>query len=699
MASVTRSKKNFPAPPPPTFLNDEPSATFPGATTDLEDTPVRKWEDAISFFGSPDKQFIDDQSGDKMQVAMAKYGNLSRNIRSARILSEDVVNSLRLQDFDADDFAEEFFGDQSIEQISLAIDSLKIDTEGRFRNQTLSIAENIHNYVKALEDLRETGERARVKKYLSDTVSKLINDISNIIATMKEFFDEVEEQALQAANSSALLSRISAYSFLFKFSSEIDNYRKTNQFDEIIRISQKVKQFPYLESISLFAKVLKTIELSLKNISHSIQNSLEQMTLQTFNKSHCKLVMDIPHEGNPILKMLNSIKHRVEDSFSKKSFDYSCQQFEDALPFWSVLCDFYYDYNPIEYSENSAQIDRLHYQMVDFFDKNSRIFLNEIKSKTGDDTFNVELHNAIRRTNTIWNKSTQSTARNQIQRIQQNLLNWYRKHLTNQINTIIKNTESSGLKLTNFLLGFLDIGDLYSNEEYQSIIVDPIYKFYDHIHEIGMMNQENREQSKLVPIIQTLREITEGNLDIIFERCSKETNFCLSKEQMTDLRAVGRTLERMLLDQLIHDLMVDINHYITTFFLSPNIMWSSNDIEIKADGWVVHVFNKCIECKCIWKELYTKCNSEISNNIASCILFCIKNIRKMSAAGSQRALLDVMLLEEGLGKESSNIWDKIESRIEGFCVPPKELINKTTEEFNNFTRTVSKQIKSLNPNK
>lgn len=674
---------------------DDKPTNFPDASCDLEDTPVYKWESAVSFYGDPNIKTSNSQAAkaddDELFSSASRQLRTDRSNRSARILSEDANNFLHLQEFDAEEFAEQIFGEIGIEQIAIAIDNLKRETNGQTQNQTLSIAENIHNYAKALENLRKEGEREKNKKELNKAVEDILNGVTTIKGKLYDFFEEIKSQSQQASNASALLSRISNYSFLFKLSAEIENNRKIGHYEEIIRISQKTKQFRHLESIPLFAKVLKTIELSLGNISISLKENLKQMNLRTFNKARCKLVLDIPHTDNPILEMLRSVKRRVDES-SKRSFDYSCKEFEDALPFWSVLCDFYKEYNENEYSKFSSKFDILLYQMIDFFDKTNRAFLEQI-AKNDNDIFNTELHNAVRRTILIWrNKASPKSSRQQVQKNLSNLLNWYQKNLSQKINKFIQSNDNTGLKITEFLLGFLDYGDLYSNDEYQHIITEAIYQFYDHIHNIGMMND-----AQLVPTIQILKQITERNLDVIIDRCGKVKNFQLGAYYIQDLKAVGSTLEKLLIEKLIHGLMLEVNHSITSFFFYSNIDWMSETMEIKPDGWTLNTINRCIESKCVWEQIYKDNKQAIITNILGSILNCLNKFQRMSPYGVERISLNVSILYEAFGKKVGiKLFDFIEKRLYVLCSNvPAKLNAIKSKEFEAIKNTIAIQLDSL----
>lgn len=675
---------------------DDAPVYFPNASHELEDAPVYKWESAVSHYGDPymKESAAEEPKEDEnalFDFASSRPLTTDRSNRSAIILSEDASNFLHLQEFDAEQFAEQIFGGIGIEQIAIAIDNLKRETNGQVQNQTLSIAENIHNYAKALENLRKEGEREKNKKELNSAVEEILNGITTIKGKLYDFFEEIKNQSQEASNASALLSRISNYSFLFKLSAEIENNRKIGHFEEIIRISQKTKQFRHLESIPLFAKLLKNIELSLGNISVSLKENLKQMNLRTFNKARCKLVLDIPHNDNPILEMLRSVKHRVNES-SKKSFDLSCREFEDALPFWGVLCDFYQDYDENEYSKFAPKFDILLFQMIDFFDKNNRAFLEQI-AKKDNGIFNAELHSAVRRTTLIWrNKNSQKSAEKQIQKNLTNLLGWYQKILSQQITKIIKSSDNTGLKITEFLLGFLDNGDLYSNEEYRVIITESIYKFFDHIHDIGMMND-----AQLVPTIQVLKQITESNLDVIIERCNKVNNCQLGAYYIQDLKSVGSTLEKLLIDKLIHDLMVEINHSITSFFFYSNIDWMSETIEIKPDGWVLNTINRCIESKCAWGQTYEDYKQIIISNILGSIHNCINKFQTMSPQSVERISLNVLILQEAFGLKSAvQMFEFIDKRLYLLCsnIPPK-LKSIKLKELERIKNTITIQLSSL----
>jgi hypothetical protein len=122
-----------------------------------------------------------------------------------------------------------------------------------------SISDNIHNYV--LFDAKEQFEQ---RNFPGACDAKILHDeIVDICDQLAEFFQEISQQV---QNASALLSRISTYSFTFRVSTEIDHARGMGQFDGITRLVQKTQQLPFLEIIPLVAAAMKSVDISLINV-------------------------------------------------------------------------------------------------------------------------------------------------------------------------------------------------------------------------------------------------------------------------------------------------------------------------------------------------------------------------------------------------------------------------------------------------
>jgi hypothetical protein len=93
------------------------------------------------------------------------------------------------------------------------------------------VAKNIHNYVKAQDDLLRTKEQfRRGHQDVKDLQEQIINIRRTIVAS-----SAISERA---QNVSTLLSCIQSFTFIFSIATDIGNYGYTGQFGEIARLIQ-----------------------------------------------------------------------------------------------------------------------------------------------------------------------------------------------------------------------------------------------------------------------------------------------------------------------------------------------------------------------------------------------------------------------------------------------------------------------------
>ena len=683
--------------PPSSILDEEKETYFPGTFTDFNDCVMNTFEDSILNYGNPKNYLSNLRSSLKTNTSSSeKFKPLVRNIRSARILSEESTSFLHMQEFDEKQFAEIIFGNQNIEQILLAIESLKNDTEGRYQSQTLSIAENIHNYAKALSDLLEEGERAKTKEFFENVVKQLLNKILTTVGKTKEFFEPIQNQTIEASNASALLSRISSYSFLLTLPTEIDNYCSIGQYDEIIRIAQKTKQYQYLESIPLFSKALHVINSSLKKLCFLLKENLKRMTLQTFNKDRCRLILDNQNEDNPIIELLQSIKNKVEISFKQNNFELSCQQFENSLPFWKQICDFYKEYNENNYENDSRKINCLLYQMIDFFDKNNRSQLEKISKNNKDDEFNKKFHLSVYRTGLIWNISDiPESAEEQVKKTIDNLHVWYIKQIFSKFSLIIQ-TQNSGVKLKEYILGIIEVGDFFTHEEFQYVFTNLFYMFYDFIHEHYI-----EDEIQIVQSIKSLKQMTEESFYEIIYNCSMKNKCNINNEYFHQIRITGHGLMNILIEKIIKKLIIDINNQICCFFKSlyyENQTIQDDNFTPKIYGWIIYLLNKCIEAKIKWGSIYLDNSERIYTNILGTIYYELNNFSSINDICSRDLYINLLLLQECFKekKKLEIIWNQIYNKLSILCSHNyQEISTQDKSIINVLQQQILYQIKAL----
>ena len=87
------------------------------------------------------------------------------------------------------------------------------------------------------------------------------------------------------------------------------------------------------------------------------------------------------------------------------------------------------------------------------------------------------------------------------------LQNWYISFLKDQCNSILNGPEP-GDRLSRFLVQMLGDSNIFSKDTYKSIILDPIYDYYDNIHENALIN----DNVDLVSAVITLNQLSRKNM-------------------------------------------------------------------------------------------------------------------------------------------------------------------------------------------
>jgi hypothetical protein len=412
--------------------------------------------------------------------------------------------------------------------------------------------------------------------------------------------------------------------------------------------------------------------------------------------------MDIQHEGNSVMEMLNSIAGRVRKSFSRfqpdRSLDLNllnsqCSCFEDAIPFWSVLCAFFYEYDERKYAECAPGIDSMMTTLLTDFDTENMAVLTAIRDSVElGEQFNTDLHHGVRRTYTMWsiqmpNKKAGEAA---LQR-RANLQQWYMSYLFAACDSILKSPDP-GMKLTAFLLDLLDAADLFDADTYKQLVIRPIYKIYDSFHESALMSNG----VDLVEAIQVLSNLTKMNLDGLIQRFNSLVNGERIDPMTHELKGVGEELRRMMMEKLLRNLIVDLNKAIYDGFFSANIDWNAAEIPVQADGFSGFVINRCVDCRCAWGELYWELRPRIIEHISNSILYIVTRLDKVSAAGYLRMDVNVQLLKHALGKEPAETWGIIDDLILKLCgTAPRGARARALAEVEKIADTMKLQLRAL----
>ena len=637
--------------------------------------PLHRWEEASRIFGDPaDRGHTSTGTiSDQVIDHVAKLPALMEESRGSRarvstLNTPECIVLLKRHDFDAMEFVKKIFVNEPIGQYEVAIKYFSVADEHSSKSLRQAIAENIHNYVKAQEDLLDTKKQFERKQFPGqEDVERLYQEIVVIRDHMKEFFTEISHQAKTAQDASVVLARISSYSFIFQFAAEIEQHRSLGQFDEIARKLKKARQFfDYLKPITLFAQAFKSIDRSLKNVSYSLKKKLENMTYATFDKSHCRLMLTIgrnegvdriPHDGNPMIEILGFTVKRVTDSFVVGNLAHSCSVMEEALKFWQVLCDFFVEQDKAMYDESLPEIEAMLAKMIDEVNEHITAILTDIRNAVRPGQgFNTELHQGVRRVHTLWETPCPSPASTkQVEKIKADLRKWYTDYLHQSFRVALSGPDP-GVELTNFLHVLLDQGDLFSNDVYKAIVIEPICCLFDNIHESAIMKGD----ADLVKSIMTLKALIDYNLDKLIIKYNAIVKDSPLDPEHCILKSIGEELSSMMMNKLLRTLSVDLNSAIYHGIYGTNIEWSSNDVPIQPDGYAVYVINKCIECKTTWGVLYDTLETTVVEHIAASVLNALMKMRNISVAGQQRLTLNVMILKNAFGGRAADGWAQVE---------------------------------------
>ena len=137
-----------------------------------EDIPVSKWDEVVKMFGRPTR-IIQVSEGDEeadAPIAVTTMNAVSKlNRRQAAgqplaFLSDKSMRLLRQRNFNAKEYVKAIFENEPLNQIELAIENLKGTgvSEAEIKDK---IADNLHNYVKAYEDLMNTQKQFKEKRF------------------------------------------------------------------------------------------------------------------------------------------------------------------------------------------------------------------------------------------------------------------------------------------------------------------------------------------------------------------------------------------------------------------------------------------------------------------------------------------------------------------------------------------------------
>ena len=78
------------------------------------------------------------------------------------------------------------------------------------------------------------------------------------------------------------------------------------------------------------------------------------------------------------------------------------------------------------------------------------------------------------------------------------------------------------------------------------------------------------------------------------------------------------------------------------------IDWNARDLPITVDGWLVYAFNKIIDCKCTWGDMYKLMREDLIAILVSSVLYCINELPALSNRAKMRWALNLTILEETL---------------------------------------------------
>lgn len=718
-AKLNGSPSSFSSPSPNTSDHDQ-SFDSEAVIRDLTDSSCSIWEDAISKFGNPEVLGEDNEEAKeaKHESLRTKRYTRTRNKGGQQPLMNTIESENLLKqhnEFDVNEYIKAIFGYKPIKQYELASYDYHKGSKSSNQSRKTIIAENIHNYVKAQEDLLATEQQFAEKKFPGQNdIENLLNQLKTLQDGMESFFNPVLKQQKEASDSNALLQRISSYSFIFTLAAEIDKLRSLGQFEEINRMHHKTKQYKFLGNVPLFANAFKTVQTSYANVETSLKAKIENMTIDTYNRDYCELYIEI-HQSSTQVKnhqlvdiIDEIIDKRIHSRFSldiKSMADKieivhdTCQLIESALPLCFKLRDLLKEVSMSGYEKMKGYVEeRLISCIADINQYTLSIFKLVQNTKVG--VFNHEAHQIIIRVLRMWGSQEPlipkirewKSIQNKIIEVKQDLQDLYNNYLVTNIQKIL-DTNDPGSTIIDFLICILDGANIFKPEQYCKLISDPIFGMYDTIHENAVIGDGD-----IISCIQSLETLTTDKLTNLIQCYDLTVKNPMPEVIKNGLKCVGEELYNLLESKLIRFVMKDFNNAIYRGAFGVDIDWSNDSLPIKPDGWPIYIINKCIEFKLLWGDIYVYTITKITNLIATSILNVVHKLSRMSDNGILKIKLNVMIIKEGFGSEPKKIFDQIDKLLllkNGGTTISSEKYAVLDEEFLTIQSRIALQCKSL----
>lgn len=702
------------------------SSLDPGeiAIKELSDGVCTVWEDAVKLFGTPDDDNIESKKKERSSGSGNTIKSPSKSGRSTEAIMSSYESVLMLKDhnFNTDMYIRSIFGDQSFEKYKIASDDYKRGTQSSMMSRRQQIASNIHNYVKAQQDLLDTKQQFDDKKFPGQKeVEQLCQSITDFRQKMEEFFEPVLKQQKEASDASSLLARVSSYSFIFTLASDIDKMRSAGQFEEIYRLHQKTKQYKFLENVPLFANALKTVHTSYSNVEASLKSKMQNMTMETFNKLYCILYVEIHQPGthvrhHQLVDVIDDIiDKRIMSQYSQEyandeelinSLSAACKVNIEALPVCQALSNLLKEIDTLGQKECRDLTDyvtnRLRTHIKNFNLYTEKVFEKMIQMGEKNlpfGQFNNPLHQAIHKIYKMWCSLESLLSRTlfaEVITVKKNIQTKYRTYLNDSIRKIL-DSDDPGSILIDFLICILDGANIFTPEQYCHIISDPIFGMYDNFHETAIIGNGN-----IVTSIHSLQMLTESKLTLLIEKYNEMVPIPLPKAINEGLTSVGMQLSKYLEEKLIRSLMQEFDYSINHGIFGSNINWTSKELSIKPDGWPIFIVSRCLECKNTWGNVYAYNVLHIQNLLAAIILSAVTKISEMSDNGIMRITLNISIIKSAFGDRPANIYKKIENKIaltNGGREVASDLMKQMNNELEVMKARIALQTEALRTNK
>lgn len=620
---------------------------------DLTDPVCLNWADTVSNFGQPEQisgvviQEIDtkEKAGQKIEIGRQRT-------KTEQTLSFDTPQNIALlnqQKFDPLDFIRTTeFAAHPLLHLKNACKANEDPIDDFNKSPIQKIADQLHNYVEATEDLAKANSLFSTNSFPGEQLlAQLDAEFDRINANMNLFFKGIYEQNQKAYEANKELSRIGQNGFIFTLADEIVKLQFLGQFDEIIRVYEKRKKLPDLEKVMPFSLAIQDVEKALRGVEDALRNKIMQMTPKTFNEKYCILLMGINPQKNAITQLIIELQQRILNAFTNQPITNACGVFETTYPFFKTLIDFFHDNYFDQYKTARFSIESQIAQLVKEISDKSTESLKDIAGKSEFTKFNEELHQTILRISQMYNIALKSKFMpDTIKQAQLDLQNWYLEFLKQSFKEILKSQEYVK-GIVEYQIRVLDEGELFTPEQYSTLVSEPIFMLLDVTHEEIAMNGKGN----IVQTLAMLNELEDKLFTDLFQKYQNVTKTPFSDKESRKIFLITDEIIEILRAKLVRQFASDISSKIYQGFFLSCIDWQKDDIPFQADGWLVYLLNKVISCRTTWGNVYEEVREDLIAAITSSILYSLKQLPVISKAGRKRLLLDLCIIEDAFWME------------------------------------------------